>query len=123
MVCVARLDASIVKGRADKWLRWGDALPGLIRLSGLSSIHNVSGEIGIRDWLPTEVDGCLGAGLRRGGHGGETGGYVGREDVENFDAYRSGEFAKEFQRFAACSDASYTLGAILIDLAEANVFV
>ena len=89
LVCVAGLDASVLKGRPDHGLGRGKALPGLVWHAGFASIDDITGKIGIGDGLPTEVDRCLDAGLRRCGNGGETGGYGGRKDVENFDAYRA----------------------------------
>jgi len=119
-VGVAGLDVGIVKGWRDEWLGRRDALPFCVTLT---PIDGVSGEFGVGDGLPTEVNCGLGAGLVDGGDGGQAGGYGGGKDVKSFDANGRGEIAGEFLRFSVDSEADDALGTIFIGLAEANGFV
>src|SRR5271157_4726736 len=119
-VGMAALDLCVVEGRGDNRLRRRNSLPDP---AVLAAIDSVTGQVRICDRLPAQVDRWLRAGIAGCGHGGQSGGYGGRKDVQSLDAYGRGELTGELQRLPIQGDAGDVLGAILIDLAEANLLV
>ena len=101
-----------------------DTLPhGLAFGPCLAAIDNVAGKVGVGHGLPAQVD-CVSSDVFAGGsYSGQAGGHFGRKDVQSLDAHRGGELAGKFLSLAVNRYTGHTLGAVLIGLAEADIFV
>ncbi len=117
---VSGLDLGVMVGRGNDRFRGRDSPP---CAAGFAAIDCVARKVRIGHGLPAQIDRGLRAGIAGCGDGGQTGGDVGRKNIESIDSNGSGELTGELQRLTFHGDAGDALGAILIDLAEANAFV